>query len=550
VSVAGRLASLTPEQRALFEAMRRRQPAAAPAAAPPPVRPVSGPRGLGDWPLSFDQERLFRMHQDHPGLVSWNVDAASRVTGALDLPAFAAAARRLADRHAAWRTVFPLVEGRPVQRVVASLPPRMALIDLSALPAARRYPERSEGGEEGAGGEAERALYDHTRQPFALERGPLVRLALVRLAPREHLFLLTIHHLVTDWITFQVFFRELLAIYQGSRGGTSAGAAGAADAAAAADLLPPLPAQFPDYVIWEREWWQGDTLAAELAHWQRQLAGYPLVLDLPGDRPRPPVQSQRGGLHRVHAGAARTAGLRALARREGATMFMAALAALYALLWRLTGRERLIVGSNSANRARAEMHPVVGFFLTQVPFACDLGGDPTFRELLARTRATALAAYSHQNLPFSRLIEAVGGGAADGSRNPVVQVLLLILEVQGAARTADLAFEPFALYDGNSRWDLMFGLYDDHDAGLVGSLEYNTDIFEASTVGGWLDLLYRIIDVVVADPETPLAALPALQAPAVLQAAPGAPALMPAAPGAASEVLAAPGPPAGAEVQR
>ncbi len=524
MSVASRLAGLTPEQRALFEAMRRRRQPAAPA-QPPPVRAVSGPRGLGDWPLSFDQERLWQLHQDDPGLVAWNVDAGSRVTGALDLPRFLAAARRLAERHAAWRTVFPLVAGRPVQRVLASLPPSASLIDLGALPAARRAAE------------GERVLYHHTRQPFDLERGPLLRLALVRLAPAEHLFLVTIHHLVTDWITFQIFFRELLQLYEGSRAGS----------ALESVALPPPPVQFADYVLWERAWWQGETLAAELAHWQRQLQGFPLVLDLPADRPRPPVQSQRGGLHRVRAGAERTARLRALARREGVTMFMAALAAVYALLWRLTGRERLVVGSNSANRARPELQPVVGFFLTQVPFACDLGGDPTFRELLARSRATALAAYSHQNLPFSRLIEAVGGAgagtAADRGRNPVVQVLLLILEVQGAARTGELAFEPLTMFDGNSRWDLMFGLYDDHEAGLVGALEYNADVFTAPSVGRWLALWYEILDAVVAEPETRLSQLPL---PAPPPAAPPLP--EPAAPAPAAQAV--PAAPAAPEAAR
>jgi non-ribosomal peptide synthetase component F len=271
-----------------------------------------------------------------------------------------------------------------------------------------------------------------------------------------------------------------------------------------------LPVQYPDYVLWEREWLQGEVLEEESAYWRRQLLGFPLVLELPADRPRPAVQSQRGGLFQVRVGAERTDRLRALARREGATMFMAVLAVLYALLWRLTGRDKLIVGSNSANRARPELQPVAGLFLTQVPFATDLGGDPTFRELLARARRTALSAYAHQNLPFSKLVEALRP-EPDTSRHPIVQVVLLILEGASRGRSGDLDFRPAGLYDGNSRWDLMFGLYDYHDIGLAGPLEYNADVFDAPTVGRLLELFYRIIDAVTADPDLRLSSLPAAE---------------------------------------
>lgn len=486
MSVAQRLSVLTPEQRALFDALRRKQreSEATRPLQPPPVRPVSGPSGVGDWPLSFDQERLWQLHRDNPGLVSWNVDAGSHVLGELGIPLFIAACHELIRRHAAWRTTFPVAGGRPVQRVHPFLAPEVSVIDLSALPPELR--ERT----------GHSVIYDHTRQPFDLERGPLLRIALVRLAGREHLYLVTIHHLATDWIAFQIFFSELMEIYEALRGGRPS-------------PLSPLPAQYPDYVVWEREWLQGEALEEEARFWRRELEGFPLVVDLPADRPRPAVQSQRGGLWRVSVGAVRTDRLRVLARHEGATMFMAVLAALYALLWRVTGREKLIVGSNSANRARPELAPVAGFFLTQVPFATDLSGDPTFRELLARTRKTALTAYAHQNLPFSKLVEILDV-TPNPSRNPVVQVLLLILEGQSHGSSGDLEFRPVGLYDGNSRWDLMFGLYDYHDVGLSGPLEYNADIFDAPTVGRLLELFYRVIEAVTAAPDVRLSQLPTL----------------------------------------
>lgn len=479
MGVTDRLSALSPEQRALFEKLRQQQ--ARPARrTPPPVEPVSGPTGVGDWPLSFDQERLWRMHQEDPALVSWNVDAGSRVHGELDIPVFLAAFHELIRRHAAWRTSFPIVDGRPVQRVHSWLEPSVSFVDVSALP------------EEVREAVGHVAIYDHTRTPFDLAAGPLVRMALVRLAERDHLYLVTIHHIATDWITYQIFFGELMQVYEAIRAGR-----------------PPsltIPLQFPDYTLWERDWFQGEVFEEEARFWRQELEGFPLVLDLPSNRPRPPIQSQKGGLFRVRVGAERTDRLRALARREGATMLMAVLAVLNALVWRLTGREKVIVGSNSANRPRPELEPVAGLFLTQVPFATDVAGDPTFRELLARTKKTAISAYAHQNVPFSKLIEILGA-QDDRSRNPVIQVLLLILEGESHGQSGDLEFEPVGLYDGNSRWDLMFGLYDYHDIGLSGPLEYNADLFDEATVGGYLELFYRLIDAVTADPDARISAM-------------------------------------------
>jgi hypothetical protein len=495
MSVADRLSALSPAQRALFERLRERQSPPA-RRAPPPVAAVSGPLGLGDWPLSFDQERLWRLHQEAPGLVSWNVDAGSYVEGDLDLRLFVTALHLLVRRHAAWRTTFPVVEGRPVQRVVEMVEPEIALVDLRALP--RELRERA----------GHRAIYDHTRKPFDLERGPLVRMALVRLDGRESLYLATIHHLVTDWIAFHILFRELMLVYRALSAGRPS-------------PLPPPPLQYPDYVLWERDWWQGEALAEEARFWQGELAGFPLALDLPADRQRPAVQSQRGGLYRVSVSPSMSARLHALARAEGATMLMAVLAALYALLWRFSGQERMVLGTNTANRARAELEPVAGFFLTQLPLAGDAAGDPTFRELVARSRRTALAAYAHQSFPLSKLIEVLVPDhpelADDRGRYPIVQVLLLLLEVLPAVESPGLAFRPVVLYDGNSRWDLMFGLHDDHELGLGGPLEYNADIFDPATVGRLLELFYRILDRAVADPDVRLSQLPAFDEVARLQ---------------------------------
>lgn len=488
MSVTERIASLTPEQRALFEALRRKQQAPAGPPQPPPVRRVTGPTAAGDWPLTFDQERLWWMHRDNPGLVSWNVDAASRLRGDLRVPLLAAGFREIQRRHAAWRTTFPVVDGRPVQRVAERSDLDFAEIDLTALPTEIRETE------------GRRALYDRTRAPFDLEHGPLVRVVLVHLGDGGSLYLLTVHHLVTDWITFQICFAELMALYEAFRTGRPA-------------ALPEPPVQFPDYAVWEREQWRedGETLREATDFWQRELAGFPLVLGLPGDPPRPPVASQRGGMVPFSTGPEPAERLRALARREGATTFMALLALLDATLFRFTGQEKLIVGSNSANRLRPELDGVIGFFLTQVPFAVDVSGDPTFRELLARAKKAALAAYTHQTMPFSKLVEALAP-EPDASRNPVIQVLLLVLMGESHGGTESLESEATPLFDGNSRWDLMFGLYDYRDLGFTGPVEYNADIFRPATIERLLGLFQRILEAVTADPDLKLSQLPAWEA--------------------------------------
>jgi amino acid adenylation domain-containing protein len=488
MSVGDRIAALTPEQRALFEKLREKQRRAARVHTPPPIPAVSGDpggNGEGDWPLSLDQERFWFMEQLYPERAGLNIAAATRMRGRLPIAAVAAGLAEIARRHAAWRTTFPIVDGAPVQRVSPSGGPRLAVVDLQALPAERREAE------------ALRLVGLDVAEPFDLARGPLVRASLILLGADDRVCLLTIHHLITDWISYQIVWGELAAFCDAFAHGRTV-------------AMPVPPVRYSDFAIWQREWLQGEVLEDLIAWWRERLEGVPLALELPTDRPRPALARMRGGRRAAVLPRGLSDALRDLARREGATPFMAVLAATAALLGRDSGQEKLILGANNANRNRPEIEAVLGCFLTQVPFPLDLTGDPTFRELLARTRQSALGAYAHQDLPFGKLVEAVHP-ERDTSRQPLVQALVQVLDgtPSPAAEIAGLAFEPVDAYDGNARYDLLLTLFD-QPSGLAGSLEYDADLFDPTTVERLLERMRLQIAAAVTDPDVRLSALPVL----------------------------------------
>jgi len=500
VSVSDRLAALTPEQRALLEQMRQERKGTRTTRQPPPIPRLSPPGGEGDWPLSFDQERLWFLSVLDPRSTTYNMLTATRMEGLLDVPVLRRAFDEVVGRQAAWRTSFPLLGDVPVQRVSSGTLPPPLVVDLSALPAGAREARTL-------------ALMDEAaRQPFDLERGPLVRSVLIRLGGSEHLCLLTVHHIVSDWVTFQLFWTELGMVYEALLAGRSL----------PLPALPALSVQYSDFVVWQRQWLQGEALAHSLDWWMEQLRGFPQVLDLPADRPRPAVSSGRGGRHMARLDRALTGSVRDLARREGATRFMVLAAVCAALFHRLSGQEKIIAGTLNANRARPEVQPLFGFFLTQLPLALDLTGDPTFQELLARVRKAALGAFSHQELPFGKLVEALQP-ERETSRMPLVQTLVQLIDTHGSPagesaagqRLANLHLEPLEIYDGNTRYDLMFAFFENADT-IGGPLEYNAEIFDPTTVARWLELFHALTAAATADPALRLSALPAFPA-AVLQ---------------------------------
>ena len=433
----------------------------------------------GPAPASFAQEALWFLDRLAPGEPVFHVSAAVRVLGPLDLDVLARAFDEIVRRHEALRTRFATADGRPVQVVDPAGVAGLARVE-AADPA-----------------EAARLASEEAARPFDLERGPLARALAIRLGQEDHAVVLTMHHVVTDGWSFGVAGRELSALYGAFRRGEPS-------------PLLDLPVQYADYALWQRERLQGARLDALLAYWTGRLAGVP-DLDLPTDRPRPPRRSARGGLRRFAVGPGLAGRVRALGRAEGATPFMTLLAAFQALLGRQSGQEDFAVGSPVANRTTAEVEGLIGYFINMLVLRADLSGGPSFRALLGRVRGEAVGAYEHQELRLERLVEA-HRPARDLSRTPLFQAMFVFQnnEVPDLSR-GDLTLAPFDFgpAESTAKFDLTLAMADD-GPGMVGSFEYDADLFDGSTVDRWTGHFLALLEAATGDPDRPVADLPLL----------------------------------------
>jgi amino acid adenylation domain-containing protein len=443
----------------------------------------------GDLPLSFAQQRLWFLDRFEEGRPVYNLASAVRLTGALDVPALAGALREIGRRHETLRTSFHLAGGEGVQRVAPE--PRLPLTceDLAALSAGRRQKH------------LERQLREEAWRPFDLAAGEPVRARLFRLAPEEHALLLSFHHMVADGWSLRVLDRELGALY----------AALSAQAGRRPSPLPELPVQYADYAVWQRSWLCGGVLADLLAAAQRRLEGAPGVLELPTDRPRPPVPSGRGGcvVARLPQGVSRH--VEAFGRSRGATLFITLLAAFEALLWRWSGQDDLILGFPVAGRDRRETEGLIGCFVNTLVVRQRIAGTMTFAGLLAGMRESFLAAYEGRDLPFERLVEEVVP-RRDRGRTPLFQALLTVQEapLQGADLPG-LTLSPIAVPIDYVKCDVTLGA-EPGAGGLRLSLSYAADLFDATTAGRMLAHLQALVVSAEGDPERPLEDLPLLGA--------------------------------------
>ncbi|WP_244237973.1 non-ribosomal peptide synthase/polyketide synthase, partial [Corallococcus terminator] len=441
----------------------------------PALVPVSRDRDL---PLSFAQQRLWVVEQLRPGGSHYNVTSALRLEGALDTEALRRALGLVVARHEALRSTFAMKDGQPVQTVHPASAWELPVTDLSAVDVGRREEE------------ARRISVEEAARPFDLGQGPLLRTRLLRLDEGTHLLLLCMHHIVSDGWSLGVLVREVVAGYEAFASGRT-------------PVLPVLPVQYADFAVWQRSWLQGDVLAEQVAWWKQHLSGVPHVLELPTDKARPALQSTRGALLPVHLPSEAVERLVALGRKEGATPYMALLAVWQVLLSRYSRQEELLVGSPIAGREYGELEGLIGFFVNTLVLRGRVRPGDTFRTLLAQVRATTLAAFEHHGLPFEKLVEELQV-ERDLSRTPLVQAVFALQNAPtGELKAPGLTLRPVAVDNATARFDLGLLLHEAPD-GLHGVLEYNTDLFERSTLERFAGHLHTLLDAVVAAPDVTL----------------------------------------------
>jgi non-ribosomal peptide synthetase component F/acyl carrier protein len=448
----------------------------------PPV--VAAPR-TGPLPLSFAQQRLWFLDRLMPEAASYNVPVAYRIGGRLEVAALERSLNRIVERHEVLRTTIAVIGAEPSQIVRPESPLTLEHVDLAGLT------------EEARAEAVRREIESESRRPFDLERGPVIRARLLRLAGEEHVLVVTMHHIVADGWSVGVLARELSAFYEAEAGGAEA-------------RLPGLPVQYADYAAWQRGWLQGEELERQLGYWRGQLAGAPTVLELPADHPRPKMQTGRGGVERFEVGGEVLAGLQAVGREEGATLFMTLLAAFGVFLSRYSGQQDLLIGAPIANRGREEFEGLVGFFSNTLVLRTRVEDDPSFRDLLRRARAACLGAYAHQDVPFEALVEELQP-ERDLSRSPLFQVVLTLQNAPlKPLELADLDVTRMKVHTDTAKFDLGLNVYEEGST-LAASFEYNRDIFEPATIRGMVERFQVLLEGIIKNPEQPVSDLPFLK---------------------------------------
>lgn len=463
---------LSPVKQALLAQALARRRQAARTQVQIPRRASQGPA-----PLSFAQQRMWFLQQWEPGSATFNGARALRLRGALDRDALEQALRGVIERHESLRTV-----------VVPGSVPLQRAIDADAF-VLEIVPGPGSDGEH----ELDRLLRELSRRPFDLTSDLMLRASLVELGAREHVLLLAMHHIAADAHSDGILFAELAALYEAHREGRAA-------------ALPDLPIQYADYALWQNERLQGRLLEELRAYWTRTLQGAPELLRLPLDHPRPPLQRHRGAHHRFALQRRLAEGLAARGREQGATFYMAMLAAFATFLYRLSGERDVVIGSPIANRNNVELEGLIGFFTNTIALRIGLDGNPSFREVLERTRAVALGAYAHQELPFEKVVETLAP-RRDPGYNPLFQVNF---RAQASTRPtlalSGIEVEPVAVDIGFSRFDLALEVEAADDA-LRGYIEYDQDLFELSSIESFEQRLRELLAQVVDEPDVPVLTL-------------------------------------------
>jgi amino acid adenylation domain-containing protein len=447
----------------------------------PPLQPILRSNNL---PLSFAQQRLWFVDQLESGSPFYNVPAAIHCQGLLNVTVLEQSLNEILRRHEALRVFFTTVSGAPVQVVSPNLTLTLPIIDLQEISGVKQQIV------------VKQLAIDEAQQPFDLTQGPLLRAKLLKLDREEYIFLVTMHHIVCDGWSFNVFVQELTTLYSAFSTGKPS-------------PLPNLEIQCVDFAYWQRQWLQGEVLEAQVSYWKEKFAGSFPTLELPTDRPRPPMQTFHGARRSIVLPKVLTEALKALSRQEESTLFMTLLAAFKTLLYRYTGQTEIVVGTPIANRRWIELEKLIGFFANTLVLRTDFASNFSFRELLVQVREVTLEAYAHQDLPFEKLVEELQP-QRDLSRTPLFQVMFVLqntsiptLEIPG------LTLNPLDFDSRTAKFDLTL-VMGETDEGMIGSLEYNSDLFYGTTIDRMLGHFQTLLEGIIASPEQRLSNLPIL----------------------------------------
>ncbi|MBR8836531.1 MAG: AMP-binding protein, partial [Stigonema ocellatum SAG 48.90 = DSM 106950] len=433
-------------------------------------------------PLSFAQARLWFLHQLDPNSPVYNEIACIRLLGTLNVVVLEQSLNEIVQRHESLRTTIEIVEEQPAQVIHPTVILTLPMVKLHSLPESVRQAE------------VERLTTEVAQKPFDLTSVPLLRVTLLQTGEQEHLLVFVIHHIAFDGWSIQVLLRELTILYK-------------AFYTVQSSPLPELPIQYADFAIWQRQWLQ-DRQETLLSYWKQQLGTLP-VLALPSDRPRPHVQSFQGASVYFNLSPSLTSMLRDLSNREGVTLFMTLLAAFQTLLYRYTQQDDICVGSPITNRNKIETQELIGFFVNTLVLRTNLCGDPSFLELLLRVREVCLGAYAHADLPFEQIVQELHQ-ERNASHTPLFQVFFVLLEdIKKDLTLPSLTFNLLPVHSKTSKFDLSLYLIDTKP-GLKGFFEYNTDLFDATTIVRMVEHYQVLLERIATNQEQQISEIPLL----------------------------------------
>ncbi|MCU0532544.1 MAG: condensation domain-containing protein [Hydrococcus sp. Prado102] len=475
--LAERLSKLSPAKKALFEKRLQGEVKSSSQFKIIPKRSRISPT-----PASFAQERLWFLHQFDSNSAYYNEPGSVRLKGSLNVMALEQSLNELVRRHETLRTTFELVKGQLVQVIAPTLTLKLPLVNLCELSQDRQNVE------------IQKLAFEENQRPFNLSKDPLLRGILLKLGERENILLLSVHHIIVDTWSSDVLLREWGILYE-------------AFCAKKTSPLSELPIQYADFAIWQRQWLQGEVLETQLAYWKEQLANLP-ALEFPTDnrRSRSQVRSFQGKRQTRELSKSLTEKIEALSRQEGVTQFMTLVAAFKAMLYYYTGQDDVVVGTDVANRNRAEIEGLIGFFVNQLVLRTDLSGDPTFRDLLLRVREVALKAYAHQDLPFHKLVEVLNP-ERDLKSMPLFQVKIVLQSPMQPLEFPNLTISSLELDNRTAKFDLLLNIWNTDNNTMKWFLEYSTELFKASAIAQILENLETVLSAVVTQPEIKLDAI-------------------------------------------